>query len=366
MISPSDDCLSWKDKRITIQSLKKKGKTKQEIIAITGFERHLVKRWYDRDSPDDDTRTGRPSKVTDSVRKQIEARMKDVVGAGTRTCARGLNAQFAAMSADRSLSHMTIQRFLSRTDWGSRSYRVREKQMMSQKNADDRLKFIKMCTESGLCDPGHRGQVKRAHIVYTDESLVELNPSVNRQNMRIRTANKENVPVYQKPKHGVSVMVAGGICGMGKTPLIVMEKGVRINAAYYQQHILPVFLAFMEDKTVFPSPHKIIFMQDGAPAHSAKTTMSLLNNLIGTTFAAVWGKGVWPGSSPDFNPIEHVWSILQDSVLIEPKPKNREELIARITETYDLLQISDLQKLVEVLPSRLEEAAANNGWHTNH
>ena len=33
-------------------------------------------------------------------------------------------------------------------------------------------------------------------------------------------------------------MVWGGICSIGKTPLVVIEKGVKINASVYQDNIL--------------------------------------------------------------------------------------------------------------------------------
>ena len=60
--------------------------------------------------------------------------------------------------------------------------------------------------------------------------------------------------------------------------------------AVLQDHLLPQLREWFEDGDV-------IFMQDGAPCHTAKVTIAYLQH-----------EGVkvlkWPGNSPDLNPIE--------------------------------------------------------------
>ena len=51
-----------------------------------------------------------------------------------------------------------------------------------------------------------------------------------------------------------------------------------------------------------------------APAHSAKSSIQKLEVEDFDT----WEKGEWPGNIPDFNVIEHIRTILQDSVLKSP------------------------------------------------
>ncbi len=46
-----------------------------------------------------------------------------------------------------------------------------------------------------------------------------------------------------------------------------------------------------------------IFQQDLAPAHTAKSTKSRLNDQVGVLD--------WPANSPDLNPVENLWSIVR-------------------------------------------------------
>ena len=67
--------------------------------------------------------------------------------------------------------------------------------------------------------------------------------------------------------------------------------------------------------------------------------------ILNTQYEKVWGVGIWPGNSPDLNPIENLWAILKDSIYVEPIPTTIDALKIRLDKTWNSLSINLLEKL---------------------
>jgi transposase len=73
------------------------------------------------------------------------------------------------------------------------------------------------------------------------------------------------------------------------------------------------------------------------------------------TFPAYWDKHFWPGNSPDLNPIENLWSIMEGKVYCPPLATNKETLVKKIKDAWEYLKL----RKHTILPNLLE---GDRGW----
>ena len=152
-------------------------------------------------------------------------------------------------------------------------------------------------------------------LIFTDESRFSAIPDGGVKLWRKSNDYRQEVCISYE-KFPVSVMVWGAIGFNFKSKLIFIEG--RLGAKEYQ--------AMLEDNKVFDSIRSVfkdafIFQQDGAPCHTAMTTM---NWLMQQNIRLLFG---WPPNSPDLSPIEMLWGAIKCRIEHYPEfPKTISDL----------------------------------------
>lgn len=348
-------------KRIKIKAMLKAGKTIKEVAFKLGVTRQTVAKCKLRKSIKDKKRSGRPTKVSPKTKMKIREIMKNKYGSSTRNCVKNLNGSFDFIARGKTISRRTVQRYLLTTDWGKTAYKITKTPFLTKKNVSDRIKFMEIVRKEGYVSDGRIGKDLRNNILWTDESPIDLHPKPNSQNYRIRTANKKKINNVKVPKFSLQIMVASGFTAQGVTELHIVEDGCTVNGKYYREKILPIYLEALKTD-LFSSKAKATMMHDGAPAHTAKLT----EDLIREHYSKFWGKGVWPGNSPDINPVENLWSILQNLVFEEPRPTNRTELIDRVLKTWKSFPLDLLTNLAQSFKRRIIQLEERQGLKVDY
>ena len=120
-----------------------------------------------------------------------------------------------------------------------------------------------------------------------------------------------------------SVMVLAGISMEGKTDLHIVENG-SLTGVRYVNEILNVYVR----PYVGALGPDFILMDDNARPHRAHATNQYLE-------AATIVRMDWSARSPDLNPIEHVWDMLQKAISERPvQPTSIPELRQALDRRY--------------------------------
>lgn len=102
------------------------------------------------------------------------------------------------------------------------------------------------------------------------------------------------------------------------------------------------------------SDSKLIFVQDNAGCHAAARTRKYLSSKEVTV-------ADWPPRSPDLNPIERLWAIMQPRVSTAHAPRNRAELARAVRATWDDLSSTTVNQLVTSFKESLKKCQQAGG-----
>lgn len=109
---------------------------------------------------------------------------------------------------------------------------------------------------------------------------------------------------------------------------------------------------------------RLIFQQDGAPAHNSRVARRVLNEMFPNSWIGTHSPlAQWPARSPDLTVCDFfLWGFIKEKVYKTPV-HTREELLNRLREAFALITPEMLRKLVPNIVRRAEICVEHEGRH---
>ena len=199
------------------------------------------------------------------------------------------------------------------------------------------------------------------NIIFSDEKIFTIAEATNAQNDCVISTTISEIPdkfryISRKMKP-LSVMIWAGVSAVGRTPLIFVPAGVKINAETYKDLILEPVVKDLS-QTMF-SGQPFVFQQDGAPVHTATTTQDWLEGKIPDFIR----KEEWPPYSPDLNPMDYsLWSILENRAC-SVSHSTIKSLNKYLCREWEKIPQETLRAAVESYPTRLKAVISKKGGY---
>lgn len=192
------------------------------------------------------------------------------------------------------------------------------------------------------------------YLLWSDETKINRLGPDGRRYVR-RPINQEFNPRYISPvvKHGGgSIMVWGCFSWNGVGPIYKID-GI-LNKEKYVAILNDVMLPWAEENL----PVIWQFQQDNDPKHTAKLTKKFFEDNSVNVLD-------WPSSSPDLNPIEHLWGDVKKAVSLK-NITNMESLFEEVKLAWYAIPVERCRHLIASMRSRCEAVMKQKGFATRY
>lgn len=194
------------------------------------------------------------------------------------------------------------------------------------------------------------------YVCFSDESRFGMRPDTRRTRVWRTSGRQERLKFCQEvhPYGGGTIMVWAGIWIGGRTDLIWIRGN--LNAQIYAEQIVSDVIIPLRARM----GDSFQLMHDNARPHTARVVVRTLTDA---------GVNVlpWPAQSPDLNPIEHAWDMLQRRALPSMDDVHTpQQLFDLLQRTWATIPQSDFDELILSMPNRCNCVIQVNGGNTDY
>ena len=189
-------------------------------------------------------------------------------------------------------------------------------------------------------------------LFFTDEKTFQLGSHKHKS-----WQDPNDRVIEEVKRHPPKIHVWGGIGLHFKTKLYFFDKN--LNSTLFCK-ILKARLPPAESFDLPPhGSNKWVLVQDNDPKHKSAQSQKILDILAPDRIKD------WPSNSPDINPIEDVWSMMDYELQLKP-PKNIRTLKSTLRKAWAELDVSKVTASIQSLPKRLNECIQLEGQRTSY
>ena len=182
----------------------------------------------------------------------------------------------------------------------------------------------------------------------------------NPKNDVVWGSQKSQVPPAYQVKGSSKWLIWGGMTGRGLTNLHFIPQ-VRNCDSRLEKEVKPLLnrrstTEIPIKRKLFSLNQKMTLVQDGALAHTAKSTQN-------------WCKRNLPKlteNSPDLNPVENLRGIMDENTYRDPEPKTTAQIKRRLSKAWANIPLTTLQELSHSMPQCLRNVIKNKGGHAGY
>lgn len=335
------------EQRGAIFACQKLGITQEKTAEVAGCSQATVSRVLKSNDQIINKRPGRPQIMTAQRRKKLANAVLKNKNSRRQNLAQVCQL-FSKQNRGQEVSKRTIQKAL-RIE-GIRSCMPRPKPLISPENKVKRLAFAEEHKSWTMAD--------WRKVIWSDESTFSQFQTSGWGRVWRKSGEEFHEDcIASTIKHSPKRMFWGCFSWFGLGPIVPLVGAVTGKTYHEVLETYAVPTLKTQERKV---KKKFVFQEDNAPVHTAKVARDFLKLKKVELLP-------WPPQSPDLNPIEELWSIIESRLRKRrPGPSSIRELEKAVIEEWESIPEELYRSLISSMPSRIQAVISANGGHTKY